>query len=57
MAASGTYLTDLIDPQVLADIIDKKLTNYVRFAPLAVIDDTLVGRPGSTVDMPSYALT
>ena len=55
MAASGTYLSDLVDPQVIADIIDKKLVDYVRFAPLAVIDDTLVGRPGSTVDLPSYA--
>jgi N4-gp56 family major capsid protein len=55
MAASGTYLADLIDPQVLADIIDSKLVDAIRFAPLAVIDDTLVGRPGSTVDLPRYA--
>ena len=55
MAASGTYLADLIDPQVLADIIDTKLVDAIRFAPLAVIDDTLVGRPGSTVDLPRYA--
>lgn len=55
MAANGTYLADLIDPQVLADIIDTKLVDAIRFAPLAVIDDTLEGRPGSTVDLPRYA--
>ena len=55
MAASGTYLTDLIDPQVLADMIDQKLVDAIRFAPLATIDDTLVGRPGSKVELPQYA--
>lgn len=55
MAASGTYLADLIDPQVLADLIDTKLVDAIRFAPLAVIDTTLVGRPGSTVTVPRYA--
>lgn len=55
MAASGTYLSDLIDPQVIADIVDQKLVDYIRFAPLAVIDTTLQGRPGSTVTVPRYA--
>lgn len=55
MAASGTYLFDLIDPQVLADMIDQKLVDAIRFAPLAVIDDTLVGRPGSKVTVPKYS--
>ena len=55
MAASGTYLSDLIDPQVIADLIDQKLVDYIRFAPLAVIDTTLQGRPGSTVTVPRYA--
>ena len=55
MAASGTYLSDLIDPQVIADLVDQKLVDYIRFAPLAVIDTTLQGRPGSTVTVPRYA--
>lgn len=56
MAATSntTMLADLIDPQVIADYIDKKLIDYIRFAPLARIDNTLVGRPGDTVSLPQY---
>ena len=49
-----TMLTDLIDPEVIADEIDKKLVDYIRFSPLATIDNTLVGRPGDTLTFPSY---
>ena len=56
MSASenATLLTNLIDPQVLADFIDKKLVDAIRLSPLARIDDTLVGRPGDTITLPSY---
>ena len=50
-----TYLSDLIDPEVLAAFIDKKLVDYIRLAPLAKIDTTLVGRPGDEISLPSYA--
>lgn len=50
-----TLKSNLIIPQVLADMIDKKLVNLMRFAPLATIDNTLVGNPGDTVTLPSYA--
>lgn len=53
-SANATKLANLIDPQVLADEIDKKLINGIRFAPLARVDYTLVGRPGDTVTLPSY---
>lgn len=49
-----TMLANLLDPQVVADFIDKKLIDYIRFAPLAKIDTTLVGRPGDTVTLPAY---
>lgn len=52
---NGTYLTDLINPQVMADMISKKLVNAMMFSPLAQVDDTLVGRPGDTVTLPSFA--
>lgn len=52
--ANATLLTNLINPQVMADMIDKKLVDFMRFAPLATIDDTLVGRPGNTITVPSY---
>lgn len=52
---NATMLANLINPQVLADMIDSKLVDYMRFAPLATIDRTLQGRPGNTITLPSYA--
>ena len=51
----GTYLSDLFDPQVIADLIDQKLTDNIVFAPLAMVDNTLEGRAGSTVTLPYYS--
>lgn len=53
--ANATMLADLLDPQVVADYIDKKLINAIRFSPLAHIDTTLVGRPGDEVTLPQYS--
>jgi len=50
-----TLLSNLIDPQVMANYIDKKLTDNMVFAPLATIDTTLVGRPGDTITLPYYS--
>ena len=52
---TGTYLANLFNPQVVGDRINKKLWDFIRFAPLAVRDDTLVGRPGDTITLPVYA--
>lgn len=52
--SNATLLQDLFVPEVVADAIDKKLVDAIRFAPLAVIDTTLVGRPGDELTMPSY---
>lgn len=49
-----TKLENMIDPQVLADMISAALPNAIRFAPLARIDNTLVGQPGSTVTVPKF---
>lgn len=56
MAATSntTMLADLLDPQVVADYIDKKLIDYIRFAPLATVRNDLVGRPGDEVTLPQY---
>lgn len=51
---NATMLANLIDPQVIADFLDTKYVDLMRFAPLATIDPTLVGRPGSTISLPSY---
>lgn len=50
----GTYLSDLFNPQVIADLIDTKLTDNIVFAPLAMVDNTLVGRAGDTITVPYY---
>lgn len=47
-----TKLANLLDPQVVADLVDKKLIYNIRFAPLAEVDTTLVGVPGSTLTLP-----
>lgn len=50
-----TKLANVIDPQVIGTMVEKKLVDAIKFAPLAVLDYTLEGRPGSTVTLPSYA--
>ena len=50
-----TKLANLIDPEVIGQKIDKKLIYMIRFAPLAEVDDTLVGVPGSTLSLPAFA--
>lgn len=52
--SNATLLADLFAPEVVADEINKKLADAIRFAPLAVIDTTLVGRPGDELTMPYY---
>ena len=50
----GTYRTDLFIPEVIADLIDTKLTDNIVFAPLAMIDNTLAAGAGDTVKLPYY---
>jgi len=52
---TGTYLANLFNPQVVADLIETKLTDKMVFAPLAKIDYTLQGRAGNTVTLPYYS--
>lgn len=49
-----TLLANIVNPEVMADMIDKKLVNLMKFAPLATIDYTLHGRPGDTITLPSW---
>ena len=49
-----TLLTNLINPQVIADFVEKKLTDKMVFSPLADIDYTLEGRPGDTLTFPVW---
>lgn len=50
-----TVLENLVNPEVMADLIEKKLHDLIRFLPLAEVDNTLAGRPGDTLYLPSYS--
>lgn len=52
--ANGTYLANLVNPQVMADLVQKKLVDNFKFAPLCEIDSSLSGVPGSVLTLPSY---
>jgi N4-gp56 family major capsid protein len=54
MASVNTVLANLIDPEVLAPMVNGKVEKYIRVSPFAKIDNTLVGRPGSTITVPFY---
>jgi hypothetical protein len=51
---NGTYLANMVNPQVLTNVVNKKLVNDMRFSPLCRLDHTLQGRPGDTITLPSY---
>lgn len=53
--ANETKISSIINPQVLADMIEAKLVNAMKFTPLCKVDNTLVGRAGDTVTLPRYA--
>lgn len=49
-----TKLANLVNPQVMADMISAELPKKIKVAPLAKIDNTLVGRPGNEITVPAY---
>lgn len=51
---NATKLANLVNPQVMADLVDTKLVDAIKFSPLATIGYELVGRPGDTLTLPRY---
>jgi hypothetical protein len=49
-----TLKSNLIIPEVLASVVESKLTDKMVFLPIADVDDTLVGQPGDTIKFPSF---
>lgn len=53
--ANYTLKSDLIIPEVIADLVETKLGDNISLLPLAEIDNTLQGQPGDTLKFPSFA--
>lgn len=51
---NGTKLANLFNPQVVGDLVEKKLVDAIKFSPLARVDTTLVARAGNTISLPAY---
>ncbi|MGL5764278.1 MAG: N4-gp56 family major capsid protein [Sarcina sp.] len=49
-----TKLSNMINPQVMADMISAELPHMIKFAPLAKQDNTLVEQAGNTITLPSF---
>ncbi len=50
-----TKLSNLINPEVMAQMINATLPQKIKFSPIAKVDNTLVGQPGNTITVPKYA--
>lgn len=49
-----TKMSDMVDPEVMADMISAKIPKKIRVAPFAKVDTRLQGVPGDTITVPSY---
>lgn len=54
MADVITKISDLINPQVMADMISAKVDKKIRLTPYAKLDTTLQGRAGDTITLPKF---
>lgn len=49
-----TKLSNLINPQVMADVVQAKLESVIAVMPYAKIDTTLEGQAGDTITVPKF---
>ena len=54
MADVVTKLSSLINPQVMADIVNAKLEKRIVVTPYAKLDTTLEGQAGDTITVPKF---
>lgn len=50
-----TKISDLINPEVMADIISAKIEKKIAVTPFAKVDTTLQGQAGDTLTVPAFA--
>lgn len=55
MANYTTKLSDMVNPQVMADMISAKISQKIVVTPFAKVDDTLTGTAGNTITVPKYS--
>ena len=51
-----TKLSNLLNPQVVAEYIDAKLVDKIKLSPLAIVGTELQGRPGKHINGTSMAI-
>ena len=49
-----TKLSNMINPEVMADMISAKVEKKISVIPFAKVDTTLQGRPGNTITIPVF---
>ncbi len=54
MANAYTKLTDIINPEVMGNMIEAKISALCKITPYAKVDTTLEGVPGDTKTVPSW---
>ena len=55
MANKMTKISDLINPEVMADMVSAKIPKKIVVTPFAKVDGRLQGVPGDSVKIPKYA--
>ena len=50
-----TNLSNLVNPQVVADTLTAQLPSAIKFSPICEVNKDLVGTPGNTISVPKYA--
>ena len=50
-----TKLSNLINPEVMADMLTAQIPKKIKVTPFAKIDNTLQGNAGDTITVPQYA--
>lgn len=54
MADVVTKLASLINPQVMADVVNAKIEKVIAVMPYAKLDNTLEGQSGDTITIPKF---
>ncbi len=49
-----TLLSNVVNPQVMADMISASLPKKIKFSAIAKIDTTLAGQAGNTITVPKF---